>query len=134
MARVLFEFCKSGFEPVENLDFEVVSATSLGDRDAAMEEDREFSTLLLAFSQEDMVAPGTELYLKSWAALKLENGEKPAIICREGALDSGTRAPEELSWTTLMEKLAEEFEAEVIWDSRPLFSVSEEKDPRHAAA
>lgn len=126
MARELSDFCNSAFETVKSFDFEVVPAAALEGREATPDENRDYSAILLAFSQEDTVSPGAEQYLRSWVTQSVENGERPMIICREGLLNPGDRTKGNPSWNSVVEKLAKEFEADVIWDSRPLFTVTEE--------
>ncbi len=122
MADELSEFCGSGFETIQRFDFEVLPASDVGQLTGEGSDPRRYSAILLAYAEDDGPVAGVDEFVREWARFRAQSGEKPMIICREGLLPPGQFSRQGKFWTELIDSLSEEFSADVIRDSRLLFS------------
>lgn len=122
MAEELAEFCNSEFETIKRFDFDVHPASEVEKLKSNCGNPNDYSAILLAYAEDDGPANGVEEFVREWAREKAKDGESPMIICREGLLPSGKWVKKCNFWNSLIDSVSKEFSADIVRDSRLLFS------------
>lgn len=122
MAEELAEFCESGFETIKKFDFDVHPASEVEKLSSNGCDLTRYTAILLAYAEDDGPAIGVKEFVSEWAQYKKSTGESPMIICREGLLPSTKWTRKCEFWSSLVDEVGKEFSADIIRDSRMLFS------------